>query len=225
VPPINYGVESALGEAHWLDESLPFDPASALQEYRYYDDWYQRHGRWGSFPESGSIFFWLWKLGILSEVPDWLPPAYRLQVEGDWRGAADIWAYWERPYEQAVALAEGDVPARLAALQILDGIGANGLSNRIRRDLRRDGVRNIPLGPRLSTRERVANLTTRQAEVLDLMAQGLANAEIADRLFISSRTAEHHVAAVLSKLNASSRDQAVDIAREIGALATGTASS
>jgi DNA-binding CsgD family transcriptional regulator len=54
--------------------------------------------------------------------------------------------------------------------------------------------------------------------VLDLMAQGLTNAEIADRLFISSRTAEHHVAAVLSKLNASSRDDAVAIARGLGAV-------
>jgi DNA-binding NarL/FixJ family response regulator len=52
--------------------------------------------------------------------------------------------------------------------------------------------------------------------VLDLMAEGLTNAEIANRLFISSRTAEHHVAAVLSKLNASSRDEAVTIARRLG---------
>jgi DNA-binding CsgD family transcriptional regulator len=225
VPPVNYGVESALAEAHWLDESLPFDPASALQEYTYYDDWYRRHGRWGTFGESGNLFFWLWKLGILSAPPDWLPPAHRMQFEGDWKGAAEIWAYWENPYEQALALADGDVQARLAALQILDGIGAVPLATRIRRDLRREGVRNIPLGPRLTTRERVANLTTRQAEVLDLMAQGLTNVEIAERLFISSRTAEHHVAAVMSKLHAASRGEAVVMARGLGALSTGAPAS
>jgi DNA-binding NarL/FixJ family response regulator len=65
----------------------------------------------------------------------------------------------------------------------------------------------------------VARLTTRQSEVLDLMADGLTNAEIADRLFISARTAEHHVAAVLSKLNAASRYEAVTVAKELGALA------
>jgi DNA-binding NarL/FixJ family response regulator len=98
-------------------------------------------------------------------------------------------------------------------------MGAIPLATWIRRGLRREGVKKIPLGPRPSTRERVANLTMRQSEVLDLMADGLTNAEIADRLFISSRTAEHHVAAVLSKLNAASRDEAVTIAKGLGALA------
>jgi DNA-binding CsgD family transcriptional regulator len=220
LPPVNYGAEAVLAEAHWLDESSPFDVASAMQEYRYYDEWYRRYRRRQVFWDSGALFYWLWKLDILSDVPDWLPRPYRKQVSGDWEGAAETWAYWERPYEQALALADGDVPARLAALQILDDMGAVPLATRIRRELRRDGVRNIPLGPRPSTRERVANLTARQAEVLDLMAQGITNVEIADRLFISSRTAEHHVAAVLSKLNASSRHDAVAIARSLGGVAS-----
>jgi DNA-binding CsgD family transcriptional regulator len=216
LPPVNYGAESVLAEAHWLDESSPFDVDSAMYEYTYYDDYYQHYAHMDLGTVSAELFFWLWKLELVSEIPAWLPAAYRMHIEGDWKGAAVDWAYWERPYEQALALADGDVPARLDALQILDDMGAVPLATRIRRELRRDGVRSIPLGPRPSTRERVANLTTRQSEVLDLMAQGLTNAEIADRLFISSRTAEHHVAAVLSKLNASSRDEAVTIARGLG---------
>jgi DNA-binding CsgD family transcriptional regulator len=220
LPPVACGAEEVLAEAHWLDESSPFDADSARREYTYYQDYYERYGLMDVEPVSAaSLFFWLWKLDIVSEIPDWLPEAYRMQVGGDWKGAADAWAFWERPYDQALALAEGDVPARLAALQILDDMGAVPLATRIRRELRGDGVKNIPLGPRPSTRERVGNLTTRQSEVLDLMADGLTNADIADRLFISSRTAEHHVAAILSKLNASSRDEAVTIARELGALA------
>jgi DNA-binding CsgD family transcriptional regulator len=222
LPPVNYGAESLLAEAHWLDEKSPFDVDSAKYEYSYYDEYYQRYGRSDLEPNyAASLFFWLWKLDILADVPEWLLPAYRMQIEGDWERASEVWADWERPYEQALALADGDVPARLAGLQILDDMGAFPLATRIRRDLRRDGVRNVPLGPRPSTRERVANLTARQSEVLDLIDQGLTNAEIADRLFISSRTAEHHVAALLSKLSASSRDEAVAIARELGAVATG----
>ena len=223
LPPINYGAESVLAEAHWLDGNSPFDVNSAKREYTYYDEYYRRSGRLDLEPNlSACLFFWLWKLDVVSDLPDWLPRAYRIHAEGDWEGAAEVWAYWERPYEQALALADGDPAARLVALQILDEMGAVPLATRIRRELRRDGVRNIPLGPRPSTRQRVANLTTRQSEVLDLIAQGLTNAEIADRLFISSRTAEHHVAAVLSKLNASSRDDAVVIARRLGAVAFGS---
>jgi DNA-binding CsgD family transcriptional regulator len=218
LPPVNYGAEAVLAEAHWLDESSPFDVDSGLGEYTYYDEWYRRNGRRGYFREAGPLSFWLWKLGIMSDRPDWLPPVYGMQMEGDWAAAADIWAEWGRPYDQALALAEGDVDARLKAVEILDGLGAVPLATRIRRELRRAGVRSIPLGPRPSTRERAANLTARQSEVLDLMAEGLTNAEIADRLFISPRTAEHHVAAVMSKLNASSRDEAVAVARDLGAV-------
>jgi DNA-binding CsgD family transcriptional regulator len=220
LPPAMYGAEAALAEAHWLDESSSFDVDSARAELAYYDEYYRHNGRLDLEPAlSASLFFWLWKLGFVSDRPDWLPPVYGLHVDGDWKGAADTWAEWGCPYEQALALAEGDLEARFTALEILDGIGAVPLASRIRRELRRAGVRNIPLGPRPSTRERAANLTARQSEVLYLMAEGLTNAEIADRLFISPRTAEHHVAAVLSKLNASSRDQAVDIARRLGAMA------
>lgn len=51
-------------------------------------------------------------------------------------------------------------------------------------------------------------LTQRQSEVLDLLAEGLSNAQIAERLFISHRTAEHHVSSILSALNLRSRAEA-----------------
>jgi DNA-binding NarL/FixJ family response regulator len=51
-------------------------------------------------------------------------------------------------------------------------------------------------------------LTRREAEVLELLGHGLGNAEIGDRLFISRKTAEHHVGRVLTKLGLRSRAEA-----------------
>jgi DNA-binding NarL/FixJ family response regulator len=54
----------------------------------------------------------------------------------------------------------------------------------------------------------IADLTSRELEVLRLLAEGLRNAEIAERLFLSERTVAHHVSAVLRKLGVQTRGQA-----------------
>ena len=86
-----------------------------------------------------------------------------------------------------------------------------------RKQMRADGI-SVPRRKAESTRGHAAGLTARQAEVLQLLATGLSNVEIADQLFVSPRTVEHHVSAVLSKLDVTTRDEAVDKARDEGLL-------
>jgi len=77
----------------------------------------------------------------------------------------------------------------------------------------------VPRGPRPTTRDNIAGLTTREMQVLALLGESLQNAELAQRLFRSSRTVEHHLASILAKLAVESRGEAVEIARQRGLLA------
>lgn len=86
---------------------------------------------------------------------------------------------------------------------------------RARQCLRAAGV-SVPSGRRAATRANAAGLTPREQEVLDLLAEDLANAEIARQLVLSERTVDHHVSAVLRKLAVSSRSAATARARELG---------
>jgi DNA-binding NarL/FixJ family response regulator len=146
-------------------------------------------------------------------------PPYALQIQGRWREAAETWAALGCPYEQGRALAEGDDAARREALAIFDRLGARPIADRLRQRMRAQGAQAIPRGPRASTRTNVAGLTAREAQVLALVAEGCANADIAARLSRSTRTIEHHIAAILAKLEAGSRVEAVDAARRRGLLA------
>ncbi len=166
----------------------------------------------GSPWPSGALGFWWWKLGCGDVLPDGLTPVYRRVVDGEWQESAEFWASRGMPYEQALALMHGDDEAKLVALRIFEDLGAAPAAARVRDDLAAHGVR-VTRGSARATRQNAAGLTARQAEVLELLAGGLSNAEIADRLFVSLRTVENHVAAVLMKLGVANRGEAVDAAR------------
>ena len=168
----------------------------------------------------GSIAFWLWKLGELSEAPEGIAEPYRLVIEGEPMAAAEMWSAIGCPYEEAIALAHGDQTAQLDALETFETLGATAVAAKLRKSLRDQGL-SVPRGKGRKTRTHAAGLTARQAEVLSLVAERLSNTEIADRLFLSPRTVEHHVAAVISKLDVSTREEAVETASSRGLLAAG----
>ena len=89
------------------------------------------------------------------------------------------------------------------------------MADRLRLALRRRGVAQLPQRPRAVTRANPAGLTNRQLDVAKLVARGLTNAEIAGKLFISVKTADHHVSAVLTKLGLTNRRAVVAQAAEL----------
>jgi DNA-binding NarL/FixJ family response regulator len=78
------------------------------------------------------------------------------------------------------------------------------------------GLTTVPRGPQPTTRGNPAGLTDRQVEIVRLLARGLTNAEIAAKLVLSVRTIDHHVSAVLQKLQATSRREAAQAAARLG---------
>jgi DNA-binding CsgD family transcriptional regulator/tetratricopeptide (TPR) repeat protein len=123
----------------------------------------------------------------------------------DWRTAADAFAEAGWSYDAALMLSLlDDEEALHEALATARQLGAVPLTDRVVARLREVGGR-VPRGPYAATRGNAAGLTARQVQVLELVVDGCTNAEIADVLVVSLRTAEHHVAAVLAKLGAGSR--------------------
>jgi DNA-binding NarL/FixJ family response regulator len=78
--------------------------------------------------------------------------------------------------------------------------------------MREQGMRRIPRGSRSSTRTHSHGLTKREAEIFELLAQGLRNSVIAKRLFVTTKTVDHHVSAIFTKLGVSSRAEAIALA-------------
>jgi DNA-binding CsgD family transcriptional regulator/tetratricopeptide (TPR) repeat protein len=163
----------------------------------------------------GELAAWLWRVAALDEQPTEIAEPYAQEIAGDWRAAAGAWKALGCPYEHASLLAwHGTEFDQRQALEILEQLGAAPAAQALRKQMRVQGVRAVPRGLRASTRSNALGLTRREAEILALLAEGLRNSAIAKRLFVSTKTVDHHVSAILAKLGAQTRAEAVAIARK-----------
>ena len=126
----------------------------------------------------------------------------------------DRWRALGCGFETAMGLLENGEPVE--ALALLQMIGAAGTAARVARDLREQGVKELPRGPRTSTRANPAQLTDRELDVVRLVVEGLPNSAIAERLVLSTKTVDKHVSAALRKLDVRSRVEARTRAEELG---------
>ena len=164
---------------------------------------------------AGSLAVWRRRLGGAPEETGPVPKPYELELAGDYGAAAAVWEKLECPYKAAIARAFGDDEDNLRrSHESLLSLGARPAAAIVARKLRERGARGLTRGPRPETREHPAGLTEREAEVLELVADGLTNAEIAARLFISEKTVGHHVSSILGKLGVGSRYEAAKLAME-----------
>jgi ATP/maltotriose-dependent transcriptional regulator MalT len=143
-------------------------------------------------------------------------PAELVQA-GDARGVAAFWDDRGCPYPAADALGDSDALDDLRhAFERLTALGARPRAQQVARRLRDLGAREVPRGPRASTRSNAAGLTAREVEVAALLVDGLTNADIAERLVLSPKTVDHHVSAVLAKLAVPNRRQVAGAASALG---------
>ncbi len=194
-------VAAARAEAHWLSGDSHLVPDDVQDEFELAvalkSPWHM-----------GELGWWLWRAGELDDRPEGAIRPFALQIVGDWEAAASEWTEHGFPYEAAMALLDSPrVNDLRSAVETFDRLGAVAAREIAGQRLRQLGAV-VPRGPRRSTRSNPDGLTSREVEVLGMVGRGLTDADIAKVLFISTRTVNHHVSSILTKLGVGSRTEA-----------------
>lgn len=201
-------VAAALAEAAWLKNEGATAHPILLTTYEL--AMHQRKLR-----ATGELAYWCQQLNLSIDLQCALEQPYALQMSGRWQAAAAAWQELGCPYERAHALMHGDESGMRDALGLFEKLGASEAVKRCREKMRDEGVRGVARGPRASTSNNVAGLTSRELQIVTLLAQGLSNAAIADRLVRSEKTIDHHISAIFRKLEVRSRRAAVTEAERL----------
>jgi DNA-binding CsgD family transcriptional regulator/tetratricopeptide (TPR) repeat protein len=211
-------VRLSRAEAHWLAGDSP----AARREAELADDIIAHGDEW----ERGAVAVWLRRTGSGRPPRGELAEPCQRELDGDYEKAAQLWADLGCPHESALALlGTRDEASLREALQILTGLEASASARAARQRMRSLGLRSVPAGPRADTLAHPLQLTRREREVLGLVCGGHSNAEIAGRLFISTKTVSHHVSAVLAKLGTPTRGAAAAEAHRLGLVPAGKAAA
>jgi DNA-binding CsgD family transcriptional regulator/tetratricopeptide (TPR) repeat protein len=174
------------------------------------------HAFGGVMPvQRGWLALWTQRLtGIVDPID--LEP-FASQLSGNGARAVELWDRLGYRYEAALALLDTKDEANLReSLSRLVDLGAEATARLVRRTMRDLGIRGIPAGARMATKTHPRGLTAREQQILQLLAEGNSNEEISRSLFISVRTVENHVSAILIKLGTDSRKGAAKEARRLG---------
>ncbi len=167
--------------------------------------------------KNSAFVYWLAKNRPDTVLPDiQLFDAYQWMMNGDVVRSAERWSAIGCPYEVALSYAGGDGTQIKQAMTILQDMCAARTIAKLKGDLRTEGAQVIPRGSRISTRKNPGQLTNRELEILLLLKEGSSNKEIAQKLFVSPKTVDHHISSILFKIDAPSRGKAVSEALRLG---------
>lgn len=169
------------------------------------------------FIEASEFAFWLYK-ARQQEIPlKKIYTGYEYGSESTLK-AATLWKEAGCPYQCALALFGGNDENKREAIGMVLELGATAVYEKMKMEMRGEGIKNIPRGARKATRANAASLTGRELDILQLLKEGLQNKEIASRLFISAKTVDHHISSIFFKLDVNTRSKAVQEAVRIGIL-------
>ena len=202
-------VAAARAEVAWLEGRLDEIPAEVD---RAWSAMIEHPWPWGL----GELRWWLWVAGADRPTGGPVAEPFALMLRDEWRLAAAAWEQLGCPLWTAQCLGRcPDLEAAREAVSILDGLGAVAVRDALNRTRHAQGLP-VVRGPRSTGPAHPASLTTRELEVLDLVAGGLTNGEIASRLYLSEKTVGHHVSSILHKLGEPTRARAVAAAQRRG---------
>ncbi|MBO3745012.1 AAA family ATPase [Streptosporangiaceae bacterium NEAU-GS5] len=200
-------------EAYWLAGNM----AEARYEAELADDVVDKCDEW----MRGSVASWLARTESARPSRGAIAEPYRLELEGGIREAAKMWRELNHPYEAALVLIGAtEEEALLEAYEIFTNLGAAAAAKFVEERRRLLGLQPASTA-RQTTSASPFGLTAREREVLDLICTAHTNAEIADKLCISAKTAGHHVSAILAKMGAPSRSAAAREAIRLGLTRSG----